>query len=199
MGFIFTWVYLWCLLTVSDVSQGHWPSLHSADFSNDDHVSFRNVIRCNYARYHVTTLFCSEFNGENNGESFISECYLVFGIRIVKFKGRLANIWLWPDITWLNIELELNTYYQSQGLVKSNQQAFSSKLCDAYFRNKRQQFSFRAVKGSKVASWTDSLSWNRSSCRGGSRHSQICYEVSNINQRVSLCHFGSGTRRQKKL
>ena len=72
----------------------------------------------------------------------------------------------------------MNTYYQSQGLVKSNQLAFSAKLCDAYFGNKRQQFPFRAVKGSKVAS--AGLGWNRSSSHGWGRHSQIRYEVSNM-------------------
>ena len=71
---------------------------------------------------------------------------------MVEFKVRLANIWIWPLLTGPNIELEKNTYYQSQGLIKSNQLAVSVKLYDAYFGNKRQQFFFRAVKGSQVAS-----------------------------------------------
>ena len=76
------------------------------------------------------------------------------------------------------MELEMNTYCHSQGVVKSNQLAFSAKLCDACFGNKRQQFPFRAVKGSKVAS--AGLGRNRSSSHGRSRHSRIRYEVSNM-------------------
>ena len=72
----------------------------------------------------------------------------------------------------------MNTYYQSQGLVKNNQLAFSAKLYDAYFVNKRQQFPFRAVKDSKVAS----VAWVKTDLvpMVADRHSQIRFEVSNM-------------------